>query len=290
MHKIIVSLRNPVDRAFSHFKMDVECNLSRMKKKMLIADAFHERMTDEILFLARAGLLKVNTNTLDSSHAWEQGKGMQAESLSGSAWKFLSEEAKSRASILGYNETSWNFDEKIPLYDAQDLNEEQLHAIDFLDLQSYFPAYYFEKARKQKSLGGRIISSFEWTPLAPAEEAAAFERIRLTQIGRGLYAIQLRQWMKFYPLGSQSLVINFDETGDADIRIARRQFQQILQFLKLPKYEPKDSLFKKHNEAKCSVTMHNETSLMLESLFRPHNRRLGLLLGKDWECAWNSCV
>ena len=38
---------------------------------------------------------------------------MQAEPLSGSAWKFLSEEAKSRASILGYNETSWNFDEKI---------------------------------------------------------------------------------------------------------------------------------------------------------------------------------
>ena len=77
MQKIIVSLRNPVDRAFSHFKMDVECNLSRMKKKMLIADAFHERMTDEILFLACAGLLKVNTNnTLDSSHAWEQGKGM----------------------------------------------------------------------------------------------------------------------------------------------------------------------------------------------------------------------
>jgi hypothetical protein len=130
-------------------------------------------------------------------------------------------------------------------------------------------------------------TTFSWNSLDAGQEAAAFETIRETKLGRGLYAIQLRQWLEQYPL-RDIFVAKFDDLYRNE-ESARNVFGRLLHFLGLRMYAVSDELFRKHNAYEYDVPMHNETRHILQELYRSHNQRLGSILGKEWDCVWGCC-
>jgi len=275
MDRVVVSLRNPVDRAYSQF------NFENRRLGSSLADAFHVRVKEEIVFMAHAGLINITSAFPD------EAASLPSEDFSGLYWESLPERAREAATFLGHDNKSWDEGKDIPLYKEADLDSEQLSAIALLGVQDYVPGYYFAKVQQEKENGADSSPKFHWNSLDAFQEAAAFTKIRTAYLGRGLYAIQLRQWLEQYPIGN-FFVANFDEL-DRTEGSARNVFVKLLHFLGLREYDVSDALFRKHNAFEYVVPMHNTTRRILQELYRSQNQRLESVLGKEWKCIWECC-
>lgn len=94
-------------------------------------------------------------------------------------------------------------------------------------------------------------------------------------ITRGLYAEQLERWYQYYP--KDRIHIMSSEEFFAD---PAAELKKVLEFLELPDFEFDCSVSKNTGsyESKMSVTTKDQ----LEEIFRPHNRRLYELTGRNF--------
>lgn len=93
-------------------------------------------------------------------------------------------------------------------------------------------------------------------------------------VNRGHYADQLKHWFSFFPR-EQFLILNFEDWKKNPIRVADR----ITEHLGLPKHAYEAM---RANEGGYQSSMPGDCRERLEAHFRPRNRELFDLLGKDW--------
>jgi hypothetical protein len=123
---------------------------------------------------------------------------------------------------------------------------------------------------------------------SPEEEAAWKAYTRLgshAPIGRGLYALQLRQWFSTFKDAGKSL----DDVLVIQSELMKSEpglvYANILEFLGMNHEPLKDS--KEHFVGKYKITLAPETRKMLELLYAPYNQELYDLLGDDWVGVWD---
>jgi hypothetical protein len=123
---------------------------------------------------------------------------------------------------------------------------------------------------------------------SPEEEAAwkAYTRMGShAPIGRGLYAIQLRQWFNAFKEAGKSLNDVLVIQSELMKEEPNLVYANILGFLGL-RHEPlKDSDEK--FVGKYNISLKTETRKMLELLYAPYNQELYELLGDDWTGVWD---
>ncbi|KAG7341766.1 sulfotransferase [Nitzschia inconspicua] len=98
-------------------------------------------------------------------------------------------------------------------------------------------------------------------------------------IGMGLYAIQLKPFLKmendFLAIQSEKLMQETDEI-----------YGQVLDFLGLERISLEFYPKANHAAKKQMTAVDEETEKLLRHIFEPFNRKLGELLGKEWEHVW----
>ena len=152
-------------------------------------------------------------------------------------------------------------------------------------------SHYYHNVRKN-----RETISFEEAIAAESERASGEFRKMLEDehyfnfnykcfayLSRGIYVDQFKRWFEFFPR-EQILILKFEDFA-ADPTVT---FRQVLNFLDLPSWEPKE--YKQYNsyEDKSSMSypsMNTETRSYLINYFKPHNERLYEYLGVDFD--WN---
>ena len=98
---------------------------------------------------------------------------------------------------------------------------------------------------------------------------------QLSYIRRGLYAEQLERWYKYYPKDGIHIIHSEEFFADpAPI------LKKVLRFLNMPDYEFDTSSAK--NVGNYKEEMDEDVKEFLVSNFRPHNRRLYELIGRDF--------
>jgi hypothetical protein len=115
--------------------------------------------------------------------------------------------------------------------------------------------------------------------------SSGYERLAYFPVGRGLYSIQLRHWLKEYekvPGGRDLFLISeykelYEHGGQA-------AFDRVIKFLDLEPYEL-------NNVAKQRVGTYEDpidpkTRQMLKDFYAPYNRQLSKLLGEEWKGIW----
>jgi hypothetical protein len=106
-------------------------------------------------------------------------------------------------------------------------------------------------------------------------------------IGRGMYAIQLHQWLRaMKSAGKNPLTDLFVVQSERFQNDSHSIYLDVLRFLQLPTH----SIMKERNSRVNSATntnkMNETTKRHLEELFRPYNRQLEKLLGSKWKGVW----
>jgi len=113
-------------------------------------------------------------------------------------------------------------------------------------------------------------------------------------VARGLYYLQLRQWLKYFPKSS-ILVLNFDQlTGDNGYTSI---YNKAMDFLGLDHSMNKESFLNLNqgqgkyyetamNGVTYEIVMNEDTKKMLYDLYAPYNRALEGVLGQEWNGVW----
>lgn len=115
-----------------------------------------------------------------------------------------------------------------------------------------------------------------------AEEAAFYKLKGRPLLRKGLYAIQLRQWLHYFSHPHNLLVLNFD-----DFRLNPREaYHRILQHVGLPIYDLPQGY--ENLRAGSYEPLDPDMRRFLSKFFAPYNRRLRVLLGKEWQGVWES--
>jgi len=100
-------------------------------------------------------------------------------------------------------------------------------------------------------------------------------------ISRGMYELQLRQW--FRELSPDMFLVLKLEDMKSDGGV-QRTMDRVWEHLDLPSFKLEDVSAK--NTRSYTDSLLEETEDMLERFFAPHNQRLKVLLGDDWEHPW----
>jgi hypothetical protein len=111
---------------------------------------------------------------------------------------------------------------------------------------------------------------------------------------RGMYVYQLKRWLKYFRLNTELLVLPHEQLRQDMSNVWRT----ILEFLGAPFYElPELTLNTIYRPALIDKIvgedmpppkpMSNSTRQFLDEFFRPYNRLLVDLLGKEWEGIWD---
>jgi hypothetical protein len=98
-------------------------------------------------------------------------------------------------------------------------------------------------------------------------------------VSRGLYELQLRQWMRSFPPDS-FLALKLE---DMKVQGVNETMKKVWKHLELPEFEVEDESAKNtraYSELNC------DTREMLERFYEPHNARLESLLGEEWSNPW----
>jgi len=104
-----------------------------------------------------------------------------------------------------------------------------------------------------------------------------------TYLLRGLYAIQLRKWMRYFPYPESLLVLKYEDLENRPQYV----YTRILQHVGLPDHAMPGK-FQAHNTLKdWYIPMKNRTRTMMADLFEPYNAQLADLLGEDWRGVWS---
>jgi hypothetical protein len=94
-------------------------------------------------------------------------------------------------------------------------------------------------------------------------------------ITRGLYFEQLERWYQYYPKDQIHIISSEEFFADPAI-----QLKKVLEFLELPDFEFDCSVFKNIGNYESKIS--DATKERLEAFYRPHNRRLYELTGKNF--------
>ena len=94
----------------------------------------------------------------------------------------------------------------------------------------------------------------------------------------GIYVDKIKQWMEVFPK-EQFLIIQSEEF----LEDKSKTFEQVLEFLGLPKWEPDE--FVLYKKRKYKELMDPDLRRKLVDYFKPHNQRLYEFLGRkfDWD-------
>jgi hypothetical protein len=122
-----------------------------------------------------------------------------------------------------------------------------------------------------------------------AEEMEAWKKYtrigRHAPLGRGLYAIQLRHWFKTYEEFGKSRSDFFIIQSERMRNDKNDVYAEMLEFLELEPYQLEQET--EPNSGNYEVQMSNKTRKMLEKFYKPYNRELYKLLGKEWKGVWD---
>jgi Sulfotransferase family/Sulfotransferase domain len=110
---------------------------------------------------------------------------------------------------------------------------------------------------------------------------------------RGFYAEQLQHWIQHggYTLGENLLVIRYERLNDEPALV----FDEILDFLNVPRHDYKDDHFNKSYSpsrhwggARNDLFIQSDaTRQFLKDFYQPYNDELADLLGEEWRDVWN---
>lgn len=101
---------------------------------------------------------------------------------------------------------------------------------------------------------------------------------------RGMYVIQLRHWMKFFPLGESLMVVNYERFRTHPEEI----YSKLLDFVGATPYHPGSGFDIEHNaHGPAQQPMLPNTRKYLAALFRPYNDMLADTLGEEWRDVWD---
>jgi hypothetical protein len=118
----------------------------------------------------------------------------------------------------------------------------------------------------------------EWRRLQTDPSYPAFSLEHYSYLARGRYALQLENWMQYFP--KEQFLILASEEFYADTASV---YLRVLEWLGLPPWEPKR--YQRFKDGGNYPPMEESTRHRLIEYFAPHNQRLYELLGKDF--GWN---
>jgi hypothetical protein len=98
-------------------------------------------------------------------------------------------------------------------------------------------------------------------------------------VSRGLYELQLRQWMRSFPPDS-FLALKLE---DMKVQGVNETMKKVWKHLELPEFEVEDESAK---NTRAYSELNGDTREMLERFYEPHNARLESLLGEEWSNPW----
>jgi hypothetical protein len=108
----------------------------------------------------------------------------------------------------------------------------------------------------------------------------------------GMYAMQLREWIQYYPLGSHLKVIRSEALKDD----TKKVYGDVVKFIGLSSEEMDDRAFSKNwspqnmglfNSTKQEITPASAQTLeYLRNFYKPYNDELADLLGEEWRDVW----
>ena len=100
---------------------------------------------------------------------------------------------------------------------------------------------------------------------------------------RGMYELQLRQWIKQYDDKSKILVLNMDDLSNKPQHV----MSKVYTFIDLPDLSNtfENDMYPKAN-ARNYNTMIDDTRKILNNFYKLHNQRLELLFGDSWKDCW----
>jgi len=217
-------------------------------------------------------------NYFGNPHNWFKGKLWYASHFGTKAYKYLMSKKLGYLPITG--EASPNMHKPFcpkAVYEA--LPSVKLIAIFRNPVDRAFSQY------QHNCRHGRETLSFEeaiaQSPLKLPPDVANdiwryYNSTSRSYIRRGLYAEQLQHWYQYYSK-ERIHIINSDDF----FVNPRTELIKVLQFLDIPDFEFDVSRASKH-AGNYKATMKDETREYLNSLFRPHNRKLFELIGRDF--------
>jgi hypothetical protein len=110
-------------------------------------------------------------------------------------------------------------------------------------------------------------------------------KCRHAPIGRGLYALQLRQWFQAYEAAGKSRSDFFIIQSERFKEHKNQVYNQVLRFLGLEPFDLPNEM--ELNTGKYSEEMNTTTRARLEEFYEPYNQELYALLGKEWDGVWD---
>ena len=106
---------------------------------------------------------------------------------------------------------------------------------------------------------------------------------------RGCYARQLLPWLEYYTLGTELLVIRYEEMKANPIKVLNR----VLDFVGAPRYDfPADAINKSYSPHSSSwidysFDVSEEAKAYLRRFYKPYNDELAALIGDEWKNVWD---
>jgi hypothetical protein len=98
-------------------------------------------------------------------------------------------------------------------------------------------------------------------------------------ITRGMYELQLRQWFRAFH-SDTFLVLKLEDMKNLGVNST---MEKVWAHLGLPNYEVHDDSAR---NTRTYDEMSHDTRIILQRFYDPHNKRLELLLGKEWSKPW----
>jgi Sulfotransferase domain len=106
---------------------------------------------------------------------------------------------------------------------------------------------------------------------------------------RGLYARQLLPWLEYYKLGTELLVVRYEEMRDDPVKV----LNHLLDFVGAAPYVFPDDILNQSYSPRSSSWLTNyrpnitaEARKYLYDFYKPYNDELVALLGEEWRDVW----
>jgi len=103
---------------------------------------------------------------------------------------------------------------------------------------------------------------------------------------RGMYAVQLESWLKYYRLGISLHVIHYERLRSEPQQV----WKEVLEFLQVPHHELQKDDFETNyspNKGEYKQVLSKSTIEYLKKFYKPYNDRLTDLLGEEWRGVWD---
>jgi len=192
------------------------------------------------------------------------------------------EEATGRRLLTGEATPFYLFHPLAPARAARVVTSARLIALLRDPVERAYSHYRHEVRRGRETLSFREAIEREAERLAREREAflgghddRAPHHRRHSYVARGLYAEQLRRWLRYFP-PDRILILG----SEAFFAAPQLHLDRVCRFLGLPPHPAVD--FPVHNPGERTAPMDPDVRAMLREFFREPNRELALLTGIDF--------